>query len=165
VVGIGEDPDEARDVDDNDDQHSLIPPIIPGDEIGLMVVFAVLLFILIYYFVFYRSEPIEERIEDSSSPPVLQKRGSEYISATSRDDVSQIYRDFIETLSRKKNIELKRGTTHRDIEREILHMTDSDEISTVTSVFEKAFFSSKELTKNEIERFNEGIRSLDRVIG
>ncbi|MFW5898384.1 MAG: carboxypeptidase-like regulatory domain-containing protein [Candidatus Saliniplasma sp.] len=165
VVGIGEDPDEARDVDDNDDRHSLIPPIIPGDEIGLMMVFAVLLFILFYYFVFYRSEPIEERIEDSSSPPVLQKRGSEYISATSRDDVSQIYRDFIETLSRKKNIELKRGTTHRDIEREILHMTDSDEISTVTSVFEKAFFSSKELTKNEIERFNEGIRSLNRVIG
>ncbi len=171
-IGIGDDPDEARDdVDDNDDEeHGLIPQIIPGGELGLIIIVAVLVSLLYYYFIFYKTKSIEEEIKDSRTeggikPPVLQIKSDKDLSASSRDDIPKIYNEFIDRLKDTDEISLKKGTTHRDIEKEISHVTGSQEISTVTSIFEKAFFSGRDITQTEIERFNNGIKNLHRVIG
>jgi len=172
AIGIGEDPDEARDgVDDNDDEkHGFIPWVTPGLEIGFIIVVAVLISLMFFYFIFYKNKPIEEEVHDGKTEertplPVFQVQSGNDLSAGSKDDIPRIYREFVEMLKDKGDITFRKGTTHRDIEKEISHKTSSDEISTVTSVFEKAFFSSKDITKNEIERFNECLRTLNRVIG
>lgn len=177
IIGIGDDPDEVDDIvdgdgDDNgdDDEHVLFPP---DEEIGLVIVLVILITLISYYLIFYRKRLIEEEKGDTSKKkstgtvpaPVLQIKGDKVLSAASRDDIPKIYHEFIERLKKKEDLSFKKGTTHRDIEREVSYKTGSDEIGTVTSVFEKAFFSSKEITNSEIERFNEGMNKLNRVIG
>ncbi|MFO7791368.1 MAG: hypothetical protein R6W73_00095 [Candidatus Saliniplasma sp.] len=176
VIGIGDDPDDIidgdgdDDGDDDDDEHGLFPP---DEEVGLVIVLVILITLISYYFIFYRKRSIEDEKEDtgkgdsigSVSGPVLQIEGDKGLSAASKDDIPKIYHEFIERLKEKDDLKFKKGSTHRDIEREVSYKTGSDEIGTVTSIFEKAFFSSKEITKNEVQRFNEGMNTLNRVIG
>ncbi|MGM0405540.1 MAG: hypothetical protein ACQEQM_05300 [Thermoplasmatota archaeon] len=170
-IGIGGDPDEARDdLDENgDDEIGFIPWITPGNEIGFIVMVSAVLLFIIYYFIFYKQKDIEEQVEGDikdkgTSHPVLRIQDVKDLSASSRDDIPKIYHIFINRLKDKGDFTFKKGTTHRDIEKEISHKTGMDEINTVTYVFEKAFFSSREISQNEIERFNDGIKNMNRVI-
>jgi len=159
--------------DNGDDEHGLIPWIPPEEEPAWFIVLAIFVILLVYYFIFYKRRPIEEEeesVEVSEDPkdvsrPVLKKPTVKENGATSRDEIPEIYHEFIEKLKNKGEISLNKGTTHRDIERKVSYKIGSDEVHIVTSIFEKAFFSSKEVTKNEIESFNNGMNRLNKVIG
>lgn len=104
-------------------------------------------------------EKIEEPVEREKKPskPSLPK-------AASDDEVIDTYSDLLNILKNHGIVELYRGKTHREIEKEVgTHPRFSGirkDIRFITGLFEKALFTDRDVSSSELEEFNS---SLSRV--
>lgn len=165
-IGIGEDPDELR--DENDTEEGTFPWYPPEEieEFGWFVIIVALLFLVYLYFFHRKDTSSSDEKEDIESEPsiVIPKKGYEEIKASSEKDIPSIYKRFIEGLVSRTKISVTKGTTHRDIERELLHKYEVDEIKTLTSIFEKVFFADNDLSSNDLQRFNKCLKRVNKVV-
>jgi len=168
-IVVGEDPDELEDkLNDEDDlEGGILPGLTPEEEAGWFIIFLVVLFMVYIYFIHRRriTDLSEEDSIDETKDNILQKRKSIDISAESEEDIPEVYRAFIDRLADKAEIPVTKGTTHRDIEKEVIERYGVQDIKTLTSVFEKVFFANIDPTSDDLQRFNESLISINAVVG
>ncbi|MEF8835662.1 MAG: DUF4129 domain-containing protein [Candidatus Thermoplasmatota archaeon] len=89
-------------------------------------------------------------------------------SASGKDDLTNSYRSFLETMEKLGFIEIQKGKTHREVEDEINSQLSVDELKRevrlVTDLFEKALFTDRQIKESEIEEFNSSLSKLGRRV-
>lgn len=155
-----------RDVDSQDIHFEVVdeqtfwsnPLIIGGLAVSIV-------FTLGLVYVFSGKEEKEEIEESSISESKRETYSDRSIpSVGAEEDITSAYRRFLKILEDMGFIELSRGKTHREIEREINSHPQTEELkeeaSLVTDLFEKALFTDRDISGSEVEEFNSSLLKL-----
>ncbi len=154
--------DDGYIIEDEDDK---IFGILDLEEI-IVLIFVVIMSILtvfVYNFLKKREiSPSEEKVEKNTikeeEEPVLTK-------AEDRDEISYVYGHLINKLQKRGIVEIKKGKTHRDLLRDISYKIGlEEELQKITEIFEKAYFTQRQISGSEIETFNNSLSKVEEEV-
>ncbi len=133
--------------------------------IGGLTTLMIIIIASIFLFSKKEEEPVEEITKTGESKPTQE---ISIPSISERHEITKAYGRFLDMMQRWDLIEVQEGKTHREIEKEMTsHPTFSDfrkELSHVTSLFEKALFTERDIHESEIKEFNSSVSKLIRRI-
>lgn len=155
-----DDVDDDADGEDDEDILDVIEDRIPFSLLLLMI--AIIMIAVMFWFLYKAKEEEEETIPTSEKPSkVLRLKGNKAPDVKSRDDIPHAHGVFLENLDAKGVMEIKRGTTPRDVNRELSDRAGlKGYLDDLTDLFEKAYFSTEKFTSSEIKRYRLSLKKL-----
>ncbi len=87
------------------------------------------------------------------------------LQADSKSEVSTAYGKLLNELDSEGLISVKKGKTHRELERELVLKTGlKDEIRNMTLVFEKALFTDQSIVSSDLQSFNSSLKQIEEEL-
>jgi len=105
-----------------------------------------------------KEETIEGNLIDKKEEPVLTQ-------VKNKEEVPYVYGHLINKLEKRGIVDVKKGTTHRDILKDLSRNIGLDkELKKITNIFEKAYFTQDSLSTSEIESFNSSLNKVEEEV-
>ncbi len=124
--------------------------------------------ILVTLYLFSSEEEEKEEVESVEKKIKRPRSKFSIPNAASSKDIPSAYRNFLDILQSSGFIEISRGKTHQEIEKEIRSHPKmqgfENHIKFVTDRFEKVLFTEKSISSSEIEKFNSAISKLTEEV-
>ncbi len=133
-------------------------------SVGVILIGA---FVVIYYLFAEREKERKVSTEKLSKKSDSPSRVS-VPKAASSDDITKIYREFLNKLESSGIIDVTAGKTHRELEDEISSQPGLDnfteEVKYITDIFEKVLFTDRDVEKSEIKKFNSYLSTITKEV-
>lgn len=158
-VDTEKDGDDEKDDDDDEDILDMIEEKIP---LSLLLLLIAVIIIVVMFLFLYKAGKEEEQTPTLDKPRnMLRLKGKNVPEVKNREDIPHAHGVFLESLDSKGVIEIKKGTTPRDVNRELSERTGiKGYLDDLTSLFEKAYFSTERFTSSEIKRYRLSLKKL-----
>ncbi len=158
--------DETLPTDDGDDGSEEGSTLMETVEDNLFLVPIIVAMIIVLFIAVYLSRKKSKEQKEVVVTPEESKKGagkkiSSVKEASSGDEIPSSYGRFLRKLDLEGVIEVSKGKSHREVYEELKVRTEKDDaLWTVTSLFEKAYFSGRPISSSELTEFNEKLQEM-----
>ena len=158
--------DDGDDDNGDDDDDDKIFGVVEKYDLILLIFIAVMsaLTAYVYHKLKHREVKVSETEEEQKEEgPFEYEKEPVLTRVEDRNEISYVYGHLINNLQDKGIIEVKKGKTHRDLLKDIsdrigLH----EELRKITDIFEKAYFTDRQISVSEIETFNQSLSEVEK---
>ncbi len=160
--------DDSFIIDERDSDEDNIFELFKFKElIVLIFVLSAGIFTLLVYLYLKRrkNEDVEKKEKGTERDLIDSKEEPVLTQVKNKDEVPYVYGHLINKLEKRGIVDVKKGTTHRDLLKDLSRKIGLDEeLKKITNIFEKAYFTQESLSTSEIESFNSSLNKVEEEV-